>query len=403
MTVGYNIRPLTIGSMEQAKEMIRCIGCDPGGVPLMAPKAMHYTLKLEQVDSRAALIIKQEMLTSGAEAAVCRGVIGLSSKRTDILIMGTRRQLGLAMAKLRGQPFGAAAVSAELAGVLSNMERGRNHVLRWGGRKLDLGKRTHVMGILNITPDSFSDGGLFLDPRKAKERGLEMVSEGADIIDIGGESTRPGAVPLSAEAEKKRVIPVISALAGKTNVPISVDTYKPKIARAAIDAGAEIINDISGLRRKGMAELAARHDVPVVLMHMEGIPRNMQKDPFYDDVCGQVHRFLRERMDFAVQKGIDPGKIILDPGIGFGKTASHNLQLLARLGELGGLGRPLLVGVSRKSFIGKVLDLPAESRLEGGLAAATAAIMNGATIIRAHDVEATVRAARLADAIIGAA
>ena len=368
----------------------------------MAPKAMHHTFKLERVDSRAALIIKQEMLTAGGEAAVCRGVIGLSSKRTDMLVMGTRRQLQLAMGKLRGQPFGAAAVAEELEAVIQNMDRGRDQLIRWGRRRLELGKRTHIMGVLNVTPDSFSDGGRFLDPKEAVEHGIRMAAAGADIIDIGGESTRPGAAPLSAEAEKKRVLPVISALAQRTVVPISIDTYKPQIARAALDAGAEIINDIFGLRKKGMAELAARRDVPVVIMHMKGRPRNMQLDPFYEDVMGEMHRFFRERLQIAAQKGIDAGKIILDPGIGFGKTVDHNLRILARLGELKGLGRPLLVGVSRKSFIGKILATGVDGRLEGGLAAATAAIMNGATIIRAHDVEAAVRAARIADSILGA-
>ena len=402
MAFGYNVRPLNIGSMGSAEESIRCIGCDPGGVPLMAPKAMHHTFKLERVDSRAALIIKQEMLTAGGEAAVCRGVIGLSSKRTDMLVMGTRRQLQLAMGKLRGQPFGAAAVAEELEAVIQNMDRGRDQLIRWGRRRLELGKRTHIMGVLNVTPDSFSDGGRFLDPKEAVEHGIRMAAAGADIIDIGGESTRPGAAPLSAEAEKKRVLPVISALAQRTVVPISIDTYKPQIARAALDAGAEIINDIFGLRKKGMAELAARRDVPVVIMHMKGRPRNMQLDPFYEDVMGEMHRFFRERLNIAAQKGIDAGKIILDPGIGFGKTVDHNLRILARLGELKGLGRPLLVGVSRKSFIGKILATGVDGRLEGGLAAATAAIMNGATIIRAHDVEAAVRAARIADSILGA-
>ena len=402
MSTGYNVRPLVIGSVGSAEESIRCIGCDTGGVPLMAPKAMHHTFKLEDVDSRAALIIKQEMLAAGGEAAVCRGVIGLSSKRTDILVMGTRRQLQFAMRKLRGQPFGAAAVAVELGSVIRNIDRGRDFVLRCGGRRLRLGKRTHIMGVLNVTPDSFSDGGRFLDTEKAVERGLQMAAEGADIIDIGGESSRPGAAPVSALQEQRRVIPVIAALAGKLDIPISIDTYRPETARAALDAGAVIINDISGLRRKGMARLAAGRDVPVVIMHMKGTPRDMQKDPAYDDVLGEINRFLRARIDAAAAAGVDPEKMVVDPGIGFGKTVDHNLRIISRLGELAGLGRPILVGVSRKSFIGKILDAGMDGRLEGGLAAATAAVLNGATIIRAHDVEANVRAARLADAIAGA-
>jgi dihydropteroate synthase len=364
---------------------------------------MHHTLKLERVDSRAAVIIKQEMLSVGGDAAVCRGVVGYSSRFTDILVMGTLRQLELAIGKLRGQPFGGAQAAGEMEAVLRNLESGRDFTLRAGKWKLKLGDRTHVMGILNVTPDSFSDGGSFMLTEDAVIHGLMMAEQGADIIDIGGESTRPGAPPLSAAAEKKRVLPVIRRLAGRVKVPISIDTYKPEIADEAIDAGADIINDICGLRKKGMAELAARRDVPVIVMHMKGTPRNMQIDPEYADVVGEIHRFFRERMEFAQEKGMNPHKIVLDPGIGFGKTVGNNFEILARLREFRGLGRPILVGSSRKSFIGKVLDLPLDQRLEGGLAAAVAAVMNGASIIRAHDVLETVRAARIADSVVRSA
>lgn len=399
----YNTRLLAIRDIQGAERSIRCIGCDPGGVPIMAPKTMHHTLKLERVDSRAAVIIKQEMLSVGGDAAVCRGVVGYSSRFTDILVMGTLRQLELAIGKLRGQPFGGAQAAGEMEAVLRNLESGRDFTLRAGKWKLKLGDRTHVMGILNVTPDSFSDGGSFMLTEDAVIHGLMMAEQGADIIDIGGESTRPGAPPLSAAAEKKRVLPVIRRLAGRVKVPISIDTYKPEIADEAIDAGADIINDICGLRKKGMAELAARRDVPVIVMHMKGTPRNMQIDPEYADVVGEIHRFFRERMEFAQEKGMNPHKIVLDPGIGFGKTVGNNFEILARLREFRGLGRPILVGSSRKSFIGKVLDLPLDQRLEGGLAAAVAAVMNGASIIRAHDVLETVRAARIADSVVRSA
>ena len=396
----YNARLLTIRDLQRAESGIRLIGCDAGGIPILAPKTLHHTVKLERVDSRAAVIIKQELLAVGGDAAVCRGVVGYSSRFTDILVMGTRRQLRLAIRKLRAQPFGCGQAAAELEAVLGNLDRGRRFIISAGGRKLDLGKRTHVMGILNVTPDSFSDGGNFLLPDDAVRRALIMEEQGADIVDIGGESTRPGAPPLRAGAEKKRVLPVIRALAGRVKVPISVDTCKPETAKEALDAGADIINDIFGLRKKGMAELAARRAVPVVVMHMKGAPRNMQERPAYGDVTGEVHRFFLERMEHALAKGVGRENIILDPGLGFGKTADHNCELLGRLSEFRGLGRPLLVGASRKSFIGKLLDLPVEERLEGSLAAAAAAIVNGASIIRAHDVRETVRAARIADAIV---
>ncbi len=369
----------------------------------MAPKALHHVLKLEGVDSRAAVIIKQEMLAAGGEAAVCRGVIGLSRKRTEVLVMGTRRQIGIAIEKLRGQPFGADQVAAELEAALRGLDRGREFTIPLSDGELRLGERTHVMGVLNVTPDSFSDGGRYLDPERAVERGVGMVEEGADIIDVGGESTRPGASPVLASVEMRRVLPVVRALAQRVRAPISIDTTKPEVARAALDAGAQIINDVSGLRRREMAALAASSGAPVVLMHMRGTPRTMQRDPVYDDVVAEIYRFFGRRMELAEAEGVDPERVILDPGIGFGKTVEHNLELIARLGELRGLGRPIMVGVSRKSFIGKILDLPVGERLEGSLAASVAAVLNGATIIRAHDVRESVRAARVADAILRAA
>ncbi len=398
----HNARLLTVRDLGMSEQAIRQVGCDPGGVPIMAPKAVHYTFKLERVDSRAALIIKQEMLSAGGDAAVCRGALGRTSRLSDILVMGTRKQVQRALGKLGYQPFGCRGIASELSAVMANLERGRDFTLKCGKRRLRLGKRTHTMGILNVTPDSFSDGGHFLDAGAAVEHGLRMAREGADIIDVGGESTRPGASPLSLLSEAKRVLPVIRALAKRTDVPISIDTYKPALAARALDAGASMVNDIFGLRKKGMAELVARRDVLVVIMHMQGTPRDMQLAPAYQDVVGDIHAFLRERLRFAEQAGVDPEKTVLDPGIGFGKTGEDNFRVLSRLREFWGLGRPLLVGASRKSFIGRALDLPVERRLEGSLAAAVAAVLNGASIIRAHDVAETVRAARIADAILDA-
>jgi len=398
----YNTRVLAIRDLRGAEEGVRCTGCDPGGVPIMAPKLVHHTLGLDRVDSRAALIIKQEMLSAGGDAAVCRGALGRTSRCSDILVFGTRKQLWRALGKLSHQPFGCQDIASEISAVLANLDRGRDFTLRCGGRRLELGKRTHIMGILNLTPDSFSDGGRFLDPASAVAHGLRMAAEGADIIDVGGESTRPGAAPLSLAAEERRVLPVIRALAGKVGVPVSVDTYKPALAAKALDAGASIVNDIFGLRRRGMARLVARRDVPVIIMHMQGTPRDMQKAPQYGDVAGEVHRFFLERMERAHEAGVDREGMVLDPGIGFGKTSGHNFELLARLGDFRGLGRPMLVGASRKSFIGRVLDLPADRRLEGSLAAAVAAVLNGASIIRAHDVAETARACRVADEILAA-
>jgi len=273
-------------------------------------------------------------------------------------------------------------------------------ILEWKGYRLELGRRTHIMGILNVTPDSFSDGGLYIDTDRAVERALEIEKEGADIIDIGGESTRPGSLPLSQEEELKRVIPVIERLQDRLKIPISIDTYKAKVAREAIKAGASIINDISGLRfDPGMAGVAAEFDVPVVIMHIKGTPRDMQINPVYHDLIGEISDFLEEGISIALKAGVDEKKIIIDPGIGFGKTFEHNLEIINRLYEFRSLGRPILLGPSRKSFIGKILDLPVGDRLEGTASAVAIGIMKGANIVRVHDVLPMVRVARVADAI----
>jgi dihydropteroate synthase len=260
------------------------------------------------------------------------------------------------------------------------------------------------MGVLNVTPDSFYDGGRRLAPEQAIADGVKMAAAGADIIDVGGESTRPGARPVSEEEELKRVLPVIHGLRRAVSVPISIDTYKANVARAALDAGADIVNDISALRIDcAMAALVAKENVPVVLMHMQGTPQTMQTDPRYSDLLREVKDFLWARVRFAEESGIAPEKIIVDPGIGFGKKIEHNLYLLNRLSELATLGYPLLVGASRKAFIGKILDVTPDERMEGSLAAAVVAVLAGADIIRAHDVRETRRAMDVADAIRHAA
>jgi len=256
------------------------------------------------------------------------------------------------------------------------------------------------MGIVNVTPDSFYDGGRRLDSARAVAGGIAMVEAGADIIDIGGESTRPGAEPVSVDEELTRVLPVIRGLRKSSEVPISIDTYKASVAAAALDEGADIVNDITALRfDPEMASLVAAQRVPVVLMHMQGIPRTMQVEPHYSDVVREVRDFLGAQVRRAIEAGIAQERIIIDPGIGFGKSLEHNLTLLRELSVLASLGQPILVGVSRKHFIGKILDLGTQERLEGSLAAAAAAVFAGANIIRAHDVMETWRVLRIIDAI----
>lgn len=262
-----------------------------------------------------------------------------------------------------------------------------------------LDARTAVMGILNVTPDSFSDGGRYAAPEAALEAAAAMVSAGADLIDVGGESTRPGAPDIDAHEECRRVLPVVSGLRRQLKTRISVDTRKAEVARRALDAGADLINDVSALGDPEMLALLAARQVPVVLMHMRGTPGTMQADTAYGDIVSEVSAFLRARALRAAGAGLDDGKILLDPGLGFGKSVSGNLLLLRGLPELSALDRPLLVGASRKSFLGAVLDLPTAERLEGSLAVAAYACVQGAHMIRVHDVAATVRVTRTMDAL----
>ena len=273
--------------------------------------------------------------------------------------------------------------------------------LTWSHFELDFDRKTHIMGILNITPDSFSDGGRHFDPARAVDHALLMVDEGADIIDIGGESTRPGSDPVALDEEIRRTVPVIEAIAKRVSVPISIDTYKAAVAKQALDAGAGIVNDISSLRfDPEMPKIVAEYKVPVVLMHIKGTPKNMQTNPSYAALIPEITDYFRESIRLAVQAGISEEMLILDPGIGFGKTFEHNLQILNRLSGFRVLGKPLLVGPSRKAFIGKILNgAPPSERIEGTAAAVTASILHGAHIVRVHDVKEMAKVAKVADAI----
>ena len=263
--------------------------------------------------------------------------------------------------------------------------------------------RPLIMGVLNVTPDSFSDGGHFLERRAAIDHGARMARQGADIIDVGGESTRPGADEVSIEQELERVVPVIEALVrGGVEAPISIDTTKAAVAEAALDAGAEIVNDVSALRFDSeLGPLVARREAALVLMHMLGTPRTMQAGAIeYGDVVQEILVFLEARVDAAVAAGVQRGRILLDPGIGFGKTVAHNLEIVRRIGEFNRAGLPVVLGTSRKSFIGKVLDLPEDQRMEGTMATVALGVFLGAAVLRVHDVEVAVRTARMAAAVV---
>ena len=261
---------------------------------------------------------------------------------------------------------------------------------------------TLIMAILNVTPDSFSDGGKFADPNQAVNRALNLMEEGADMIDIGGESTRPGAEPVSLDEELNRTIPVIKSIRKESDCLISIDTYKSAVAKAALNAGANVVNDISGFTFDSkMAPLVAKKNASVILMHIKGTPRDMQKNPHYDNLIEEIKSFFQQQVELAKIAGVRSKKIILDPGIGFGKRLEDNFAIIRELGQICAMGYPILLGPSRKSFIGMTLDTPVEERLEGTLASITAGIMNGARIVRVHDIVETRRAVTITEKIMG--
>ena len=273
--------------------------------------------------------------------------------------------------------------------------------LKWDKFSLDFSKKTHIMGVLNITPDSFSDGGTHFDKSRAVDHAFRMIDDGADILDIGGESTRPGSEPVSLDEELRRTIPVIKALSKSISIPISIDTYKSDVAVRALEAGASIVNDISGMRfDPEMPKVISRFKVPVVIMHIKGSPKNMQVNPIYKSLIPEIMDYFRTSIRLAAKFGIPDHMIILDPGIGFGKTFTHNLEIINNLQQFSLFENPILIGPSRKAFLGKILgDLPANERLEGTAAVVAISIIKGAHIVRVHDVKEMARVAKVADAI----
>lgn len=391
-------RVLQVKSLEEVQKALKDLHVSAKGIEIMAPKAIHHLVRIYDLDPRAANIIKQEMLSKGGEAATPWELYKMETRSVDLILMGTLRQYDDLCGKLSLQPFGLPVLAQEIKKALFNYDE-KAHILQAGRFRLDLSSRTHIMGILNVTPDSFSDGGAYFDFSQAKEQARRLVADGADILDIGGESTRPGAEPVTLEEELRRTIPVIEELSGELNVPISIDTYKPEVARKALGAGATIINDIAGLRDEKMIGLAVEKNVPVVIMHMKGMPRDMQKNPAYDDVVAEVADWLDVQAQKAITAGLSEEKILIDPGIGFGKNLEHNLELLRRFSEIKSLGHPVVLGTSRKSFIGAILDLPAQERVEGTIASVVYGITQGASILRVHDVKEVARAVKVADAI----
>jgi len=395
-----NLRLLELKDINEIADELRALKVHPGGVAIMAPKALLRIIKVKGLDSAALNILKQDLLSIGGDCAVSWDASIKRIKNAEGIIIGTVAQVDQLCEKLEIQPLGLSELGKKLRRLEDNLDK-RDFVLNAGRYKLNLGARTHIMGILNVTPDSFSDGGLYTDRDEAVRRAIEMESQGADIIDVGGESTRPGARAVSAEEECERVVPLIKVLAKKIKAPISVDTSKFSVARKALDCGAVIVNDISGLKKEPkIAGLVKKHKAAVVLTHMKGTPRTMQKNPVYRSLVGDITDGLRHSISIAKDAGISADSIVIDPGIGFGKTVEHNLKILKRLREFKSLGCPIMVGTSRKSFIGKVLGAEAQERLFGTAASVAVAIQNGADIVRVHDVDQMRQVARMTDAIL---
>lgn len=407
------IRILHISCLQKIKKILQDIGVDPYGINIMLPKALTYLIKLNSISNITANILKQEMLSLGGDVAVAQDALTGKIKKTDCLLMGNLSQFNQLNQKLNKQPFGLNKLSEDLTYTIRNYQRDR-FTLDLGKYKLNLRMRAHIMGIVNLTPDSFSGDGLFQgllfsERKRTILKGTvpkivdfveQKLKEGADIIDIGGESSRPGAKPVSIKEELSRTVPVIKILAKKIKVPISIDTYKPEIAKQALDNGAVIVNDISGLRNPKMARIIAKYKAGVVIMHMKGTPRTMQENPQYNSLIDEIIEFLDKAIIRAQEAGIDKRKIIIDPGIGFGKSLEHNLEILKRLEEFKVLGRPILVGPSRKSFIGKILNLGPQERIFGTVSSCVLAVKNGAKLVRVHDVKEVKQALKVLDATL---
>ncbi len=402
----FRVRRIDLPDDRAARREILSIGCDPAALPWLLPKARLLVLRIEAVPAFAANLLKQEALAVGADAVVHRGSCTLTVDRSDVLLLATPGQTQSILKKLRVQVPTLKAVGASLEAFLQEAAAGRERVFRAGSRVFPIGERTWIMGILNATPDSFSDGGRFAGVEEAVRHALRMERDGADIVDVGGESTRPGHRPVGAEEEMDRVLPVIRAIRKESGVAVSIDTSKAEVARAALAEGAAIVNDVWGLKRDpGLAAVVAATGAGLVVMHNRGTEagateaRAAAPSAPPEDLLSAVRTSLQESLDLAAAAGIPDDAVAVDPGIGFGVSPEDSMRMIDGLDAVRALGRPVLIGPSRKSFIGKVLDLPVERRLLGTAAAVAYGIARGADFVRVHDVAEMREVVRLADAI----
>ena len=398
----FRARILEAATFRELAREIERTASDPEGVGIMTRKGRIFPIRLKGVPLRAAPLLKQELLAVGADSAHARGIADHSVDASDVVVLATWGQYRRVLPKLARQPF-------QLGGIATAIDRALHHytsraprTVRGLHRSFVVGRRTLVLGVLNVTPDSFSDGGRYLEPDAAVAHARSIVDEGADLVDIGAESTRPGAAPISPEMEWGRLAPVLGRLVEAVPVPISVDTRSAEVARRALDAGADLVNDVGGLRDPAMRAVVARTGAPVIVMHMRGEPATMQTDTRYADVRSEVYDSLAQALADARADGVEAGQFLVDPGLGFGKSAEQNVELLAHLGEFRCLGAPVVIGASRKSFLGSLTGgAPVSVRLEAGLAAAVIGWLHGASVVRTHDVRPTVRALALCDAVTG--
>ncbi len=384
---------LSINNPKYISQEFRQIGLDPETMKVFYRKGTNRILKIKSLSISAAETIKNLAFSIEADAAISpRNLIA------DIIIVASLSKYRKLIESLKSNSDELRTIAEKIDRAFDGFEK--NYFdLHCNSFVIHLGRRTNIMGVLNVTPDSFSDGGKFDTLEKALKRAYQLGEEGSDIIDIGGESTRPGALEVSVEEEIERTIPVIKEVSADIQVPISIDTRKARVAEQAVKAGASIINDISAFSDPAMAPFVADAGLPVVIMHMKGTPRTMQIAPHYEDLIAEILQFFSERIDYALSCGIKEENIIIDPGIGFGKTVEHNFEIIDRLDEFKIIGRPILIGPSRKSFIGKVLNLDPDKRLMGTAAAISACILKNAHIVRVHDVKEMKQVCQITDRI----
>ena len=394
-TIPYIIK---VDDLNIAEKELFSIKCDKVGVEIMKSKAVFKVIKIPNVKTKVANVIKQTFLAKGAEVAVARGTIDLSIEYTDLLIFATLKQYKVAITQLKIQPWGAKKIAEQIENVLEDYQEKTCREYNWSDRSLTINnKKTLVMGILNLTPDSFSDGGKFNNQEQALQHLNYMVEHGADIIDIGAESTRPynGGKKITAKQELERLLPILEYILPKCKLPISIDTYKAEVAEETLKMGAHIINDVWGLQYDhDMANVIAKYDVPVVIMH------NKENNIYQNDVVDEIIAFLQQSIDIGLQAGIRKENIIIDPGIGFGKDTKQNLYVMAKLERLQALGCPILLGTSRKRFIGETLETEVNERVEGTIATAILGRTKGVQILRVHDVKEVKRALKMTDIIM---